>query len=252
MCQDSFPTQHFANPENIWGADPELIVDYPGGGRLGREITNALIERDFPIPYSYRPHHFTRGLGHAFANTLAFLDFEHNNPFRYPIIPIAVNCYGSALIRNRGSTGHLRDTRPEEEKDPYMDQAAPEGPTPRTCFRLGELLREVIDERPERVAVIASSSWSHAFLTEKNHWIYPDLESDRLHVEQLKAGQQRRWADLTNVQINESGEQEFRNWICMAGVVPERTPTYVEYIETWIFNSPKCFTILGPEHATVK
>ena len=29
------------------------------------------------------------------------------------------------------------------------------------------------------VALIASSSWSHAFLTPKNHLLYPDVEADR-------------------------------------------------------------------------
>ena len=43
---------------------------------------------------------------------------------------------------------------------------------------------------------MASSSWSHAFLTEKNHWIYPDLAADRVMLEQLRAGEYTAWRDV--------------------------------------------------------
>ena len=246
-CADAFPSQPFHNHnDNLWGVDPETTVDYPGAGFLGRDIANGLIERDFPMPYSYKSLHFTRGLGHAFANSLVYLDFDHDNPWTYPVIPIQVNCYGKAVLPNRGGMAHLYDERPDSEKDPYLDTFGPNGPTPRTCFRLGQLTREILEERPERTVVIASSSWSHAFLTAKNHYLWPDREADREHVDQLKVGEQRQWANLTNDQLFDSGDQEFRNWICMAGVVEERTPSYVKYLDTWIFNSPKCFTILPP------
>ncbi len=91
---------------------------------------------------------------------------------------------------------------------------------------------------------MASSGWSHAFLTEKNWWLYPDREYDRARFEELKSGNQRRWAELSNDSIYAAGDQEFRNWICLAGVVPERTPEIIDYLETWIFNSQKCFAIL--------
>jgi hypothetical protein len=247
-CADEFPCQPFYRhtKDNLWGVEPETVFNVPGAGMLGREIANGLIERDFPIPYSYKSLHFTKGLGHAFANGLVYLDFDHDNPWNYPVIPIQVNCYGKAVLPNRGGMAHLYDDRSESEKDPYLDTHGPEGPTPRSCFRLGQLLREILDERPERTVVIASSSWSHAFLTGKNHYLWPDREADQQHVDQLRAGQQRRWADLTNQEIFDSGDQEFRNWICMAGVVEERTPSYVSYLDTWIFNSPKCFAILPP------
>ena len=45
-------------------------------------------------------------------------------------------------------------------------------------LRSGEHLLSLIDWR----AKVASSSWSHAFLTEKNHWIYPDLDADRTRI----------------------------------------------------------------------
>ena len=50
-------------------------------------------------------------------------------------------------------------------------------------------------ESPWRVALIASSSWSHAFLTDKNHQLYPDIEADRRLYEALRVGDYDTWRD---------------------------------------------------------
>jgi hypothetical protein len=244
--QDEFPTKAFRSPENLWGVDPAEPVVYPGAGRLAREITNELIEREFPIAYSYKSLHFERGLTHAFANGLTYLDFDHDNPWTYPIIPIQVNCYGKAVVSNRGGSAQLHDTRPDSEKDPYIDTHGPDGPTARSCYRLGQTLRQVLNDRPERFVVLASSGWSHAFLTAKHYWLWPDRDADRVRMEQLKAGEQHKWADLTNDEIFDAGEQEFKNWICMAGAMEDADTEIVDYLETWIFNSQKCFALLRP------
>ena len=89
-----------------------------------------------------------------------------------------------------------------------------------------------------------SSGWSHAFLTEKHHWLYPDIAADREHLEELRLGQHQRWAHLTNAQIDEAGDHEFRNWICLAGAMKGYQAEIVDYLETYIFNSNKCFAIL--------
>ena len=34
---------------------------------------------------------------------------------------------------------------------------------------------------------------------------------------------------------------------CLSGVLPERQPEIVEYLDTWIFNSQKCFAIFSPQ-----
>jgi len=242
-CQDKFEATPFFGTPNLWNVDHTKSIKWPGAGRIAREIANELIERDFPIAYSYKQLHAPHGLTHAFANGLVYLDFDHDNPWMYPIIPIAVNCYGKAVISNRGGMAQLNDNRPESERDPYIDQHGPEGPTPRSCFRLGQLIRQITDQRPERFAIIASSGWSHAFLTGKHHWLWPDRDADRRLFEQLKIGEQRQWANLSNAEIFDQGDQEFKNWICLAGAVADRKPEIVDYLETWIFNSQKCFAL---------
>lgn len=242
-CMDTLVAQPFTHIRsgNIWGVDREHSFEVPGAGKLGRTLADAIISRHFPIAYSYGfLHHKT--LTHAFANAMVFLDWDQRG-WPYPIVPIAVNCYGTSVIHARGGFSQLFDRRPESEKDPYLDTPGPAGPTPATCFRLGQTLRQSLDELPGRYVVMASSGWSHAFLAAKHHWLYPDQAFDRARFEELRGGGQRVWAELDNQAIDDAGSQEFKNWICLSGVVPERTPRIVDYIETWIFNSQKCFAV---------
>ena len=71
------------------------------------------------------------------------------------------------------------------------------------------------------MAVVASSSWSHSFLTAKNHYLYPDLPSDRARFEVLRDGQLDRWQALTTSQLEDAGQQELLNWVCLAGAMSE-------------------------------
>ena len=75
------------------------------------------------------------------------------------------------------------------------------------------------------MALIASSSWSHAFLTKKTHWLYPDLESDRARLAELREGRHACWRDLGRNQIEEAGQKA----------------KIVDWVESYIFNSGKCF-----------
>ncbi|HIE82624.1 MAG TPA: hypothetical protein EYQ00_01710 [Dehalococcoidia bacterium] len=247
-CMDQFPSAPFellkmlGGGENIWGVDNSHSYDIPGAGKLAREIAHGIISNHVPIAYSYEYLNHDH-LTHAFANALVFLDWEKKG-WNYPIIPLSVNCYGTGVIHTRGGMAHLFDERPDSEKDPYLDFPGPAGPTPLSCYRVGAALRETLNARPERFVVMASSGWSHAFLTKKNHWLWPDRGFDLERVDELRKGEQSKWAEISNESIEDAGCQEFKNWICLAGVFPERQASVIDYIDTWIFNSQKCFALL--------
>jgi hypothetical protein len=95
------------------------------------------------------------------------------------------------------------------------------------------------------VVLMASSSWSHAFLTEKNHWIYPDLEADRVLLEHLRVGDYAKWRDTPLAQMEASGQQEVLNWVCLAGAMAELNykANILDWVETWTFNAPKCLAV---------
>ena len=219
---------------NVWNEPADKVFHYKGHP-AARHLVSELIEQGIDMSYAYKPLHETGGLGHAFINTLLYLDYDRKG-FDYPVIPFAVNCYGSKVIRNRG--GAIE----------FENQDDPPGPTPKRCMEVGAATVRAFKDSPYRVALIASSSWSHAFLTEKNNWLWPDHESDRARFEELKDGNYEAWRRITTPQIEDAGQQELLNWMCLAGAMEElkRKPEILDYIETYVFNSEKCMALFKP------
>ena len=93
------------------------------------------------------------------------------------------------------------------------------------------------------VALVASSSWSHAFLTPKHHLLYPDVEADRALYDKLRVGDYERWRQTPLAALEESGQQEMLNWMCLAGAMSElgRRTNDAQFVQTYIFNSSKVF-----------
>jgi hypothetical protein len=224
------------NLENIWGLPDDTAFHLPGCHMDGRALTRGLIERGFDMPYAYEPMH-PEGLGHGFANTLMYLDLDQNG-FDYPILPIAVNCYGSSVIRERGAAGLGGERR-------YPDAPDPPSPMPKRCFDLGQATVDVIMENDWRVAIIGSSSWSHAFLTAKNDFLYHDQEADHKLLEALKAGDYNYWRDMPLAEVEDCGLHEVLNWHCLVGAMAklDYRMELLAWAGSWCFNTNKCMAI---------
>jgi hypothetical protein len=225
---------------NIWNDPFDIVIKTPGAADIARYVLNALLAQDFEPAYSYRLPHQDY-LGHAFTNTLMFLDHRRTG-WPYPIVPFAINAYGSSLIRAKGgvvekggngATARLPD---------------PPAPSPRRCFDIGRALARIVRGSPWRVAFVATASFSHAFLTEKNHFFYPDMESDRRRHAELAAGQYTKWRDLTVPILEDAGQHELVNWCPMVGAMEElgQKPAYCELMESYLMNSNKCVAIIPP------
>lgn len=229
-------------PKNPWGEPVDKTWNWKGHQDLAKHIATQLLERDYPVSYSLKPAHAKHGMAHAFANTLLYLDWDRKG-WNYPTIPFSVNALGRNFEVSQEGFGHLKPELAGSEIDLVQ---SPPGPSPRSLYRLGKLVREIVEERPERVVLMASSSWSHSFLTQKNEWLFPDRETDLVHFNQLKNGQQHLWADVTNLEAEQAGGHEWKNWVALAGAMEGQTPTIVEYVESWVFNSDKCFCYFEP------
>jgi hypothetical protein len=225
------PYKRLRGRPNIWGEPEDKVFTNAGHHAAGRFLASRLLEEGIDMSYAYRPLH-EDGLGHAFANTLLFLDLDRKG-FDYPVLPVAINCYGSNVIRNRGGGSQ------------YSDEPDPPSPSPRRCFEMGQATARVLKASPWRVVLMASSSWSHGFLTEKNHYMYPDLEADRKLLGQLQAGEYDKWRELPLRQMEAAGQQEVLNWVCLAGAMKEMgyKMKLLDWCETWLFNAPKCLAI---------
>jgi hypothetical protein len=224
--------------DNVWNAAADATVRTRGHAAAGRYLAAKLIEMGFDTSYAYRMRH-EAGLPHAFINTLLFLDYDRTG-LDYPVVPFHVNCYGSSVLSKRGAFGHLDQTG--------AVLADPPGPSPQRCFAIGAATAAALAESPWRVAIIASSSWSHAFLVEKHHYLWPDVDADRARYEELRDGRMGQWRGLRTTDVEANGQQELLNWVCLAGAMDHlgQRPAWSDFVETYIFNSSKCFAVFPP------
>lgn len=229
--------------ENAWGEPEDTRLQLPGSPDLAKSLARGLIAEKIDIAYAYRPLHYP-SLSHAFLNTVLFLDWDRDKGWPYPIVPFQINCYGERVIVNRGFISPVgKIALPDSELDPP-------GPTPVRCMEVGAAVARVLQDRPERIALIASSSWSHAFLTPKHNFVYPDVENDRQMYDALVRGDFEFWRSVTNEQIYDRGQQEMRNWFALMGAMEalgHETPRYHAFLESYSQNSNKCFAVYGPD-----
>ncbi|MEE8518032.1 MAG: extradiol ring-cleavage dioxygenase [Dehalococcoidia bacterium] len=227
---------------NIFEDPKERKYTFQGEPNGARYLIRRLHEEGFAIPYSYKQLH-RESISHAFINSLLYLDYDQKG-WDYPIVPFHVNAYGSSVVRNRGG-----DSLGKEISEPD-----PPAPSPKLCFDLGAATARILAESPWRVVLFASSSWSHAFLTPKNNFLWPDVEADHQRYEELRDGRQAEWRDLKLSQIEESGQAEILQWVMLAGAMTElnRKPEIIDFTDTYIFNSSKCTLIARPTDVAKK
>ena len=202
---DGYPFQRPAARTNLWGAAPETKYTFRCAKPFAREMRNHLIRDGFDLASSSALQGWEWGLAHAHINPLVFLDPDG----KFPLLPFFVNCYG-------------------EEAGPDY----PPRPTPRRCYELGQGIRRFLDTRSERVAVVASSSWSHSFLAHKFQCREIDIAFDRRNLEWVKAGQGSKLAELSPEEIQQSGDHELLNWIIALGIIGDRPAEIVDVRES--------------------
>ena len=127
------------------------------------------------------------------------------------------------------------------------NQPDPPAPSAASAFDVGAAIAKAYADSPWRVAIIGSSSWSHAFLTAKNGWLYPDHASDRVRLAELRENRFASWRDLTGKQLEAAGQHELLNWITLAGAMSAlgKKAEIVDYTESYVLNSNKCFAVFS-------
>ena len=90
-------------------------------------------------------------------------------------------------------------------------------PTPRRCYQVGELIREVADARRERVAILATGGLSHFPGSPRIGEI--DTQFDHNLLEIMRAGKGRTLADYSLEELQQAGDSEFLNWMVVLGAV---------------------------------
>jgi hypothetical protein len=224
---------------NVWNEGADTVFRIPGHREAAKYLARRLLEQGVDMAYAYKPLHHP-GLAHAFLNTIMYLDYDRVG-FPYPVVCFQVNCYGRRVISQQGGRGSLANPLPDADLDPPS-------PSPKRCMEVGAATVRAMRESPWRTAVIASSSWSHAFLVDKHHQLYPDIQADRRLYEALRLGDYEAWRATPLAAIEESGQHEMLNWFMLVGAMEElgRKPDECDFVETWTFNSDKCFAVFKP------
>ena len=225
----------FIPGRNVWGEDKDHPIKMRGNPQAAKWLTRRLLEEGVDMSYAYKSLHW-EGLGHAFVNIQMFLDYDRMG-FDYPVVPISVNCYGSSVVRNKGGIGRDPNAGPD-----------PSSPTPKRCFEVGQTVARILKDSPYRVVIYGSGGWSHGFLTEKNDFLWPDIETDRARLKQVEEGREEEWKAVSVAEIEDAGQQELLNWVCGAGAMNElgQKAEVLDYLETYIFNSGKCLAVYRP------
>lgn len=215
--------------QNVWGEDENYCLPVKGRPDIAKHLASELLGSGMDVAYAYKPLHHPH-LGHAFLNTIMFLDY-HRNGFDYPIIAFPLNCYGRRVVSSRAFI-----SIPGVELDPPS-------PPPSRFMQLGAATARILVESPWRVAVIASSSWSHAFLCDKFHRLRPDRARDGELYDALLGGDFEAWRATPLEAVEDAGQQEMLNWFALAGAVEELGAKldWSSFVGSYVFNSNKVF-----------
>ena len=124
------PWQYYRGA-NVWDEPKDKTFTYQGHPGGAKFIATGMLEKGFDVAYAYKPLHHQ--LGHAFLNTLLFLDYDRKG-FPYPVVPFQVNCYGRRVIAQQAGVRSLSELPDEAD----FDQPCP---APWRCSTWGRLAR---------------------------------------------------------------------------------------------------------------
>ena len=104
-------------------------------------------------------------------------------------------------------------------------------PSPRRCEALGRRVAEIMESRPERVAILASGGMSHFPGTER--YPEPAYDFDYWLLGELEKGNTDALLDMTVEQLDEVGNTELLNWAVMFGAIGPQPGELLQYTPTW-------------------
>lgn len=217
---------------NVWGEGGDKKYLLRGRRDIAKRLATGLLEDDIDVAYAYKPLHH-KSLAHAFTNAVLYLDYDRTRGWDHPTIAFPINCYGRKVIAARGGLTHFGEA---------LDLDPP-SPSPARCMRVGESIARTLRDSPWRVALLASSSWSHAFLVDHTWRLRPDTPADRKLYEAMQAGDYAAWHRTPLASFERAGQQEILNWAVLLGAMQELGASlqWSTFVETHVFNSNKVF-----------
>lgn len=170
---------------------------------LAAHLIEGLVQGGFDVCPMYELQAMSRpegGLGHAFTRPSRALKLDEHD---IPVVPFFLNAYHPPL------------------------------PTAQRCYELGLAIRDLLEERPERVAILGSGGLSHDPLGPRAGWI--DEELDRWILATIEAGRSRELTRLYTLGSDtfHGGTGEVRSWIVVAAAFEGTRGTVVDYLPAY-------------------
>jgi hypothetical protein len=185
--------QVFGGRENYHEEDPDRVDTIPGHKEAAMYLARHLQDKGMNPMYCLEPIH-QNGLGHnAIAGTV-HLDWDRRE-FKTPIVAMGVDPFGFLRVRNNEGLS-------------AWDRNAPRPLTPQEGFALGQAIAQTFRPSPWKVAIVASTAWSHANnggLEQER--VHQDIEADRRRYEQWRNNEFTRWRDELNFEEMERHAQ---------------------------------------------
>jgi hypothetical protein len=175
-------------------------ITLPCHAAIAKIALAGLIERGFDLGFVEKLTPLARpeiGLGHAFTRVAQVMHLVENG---IPVIPIFTNAYHPPL------------------------------PSAARCYALGQALRDVFADRPERVAIYGSGGLSHDPRGPRTGEV--DEKLDRFVLDRIAHGDGPALKRLFTPEIASfgAGTGEIRNWVAVAGAYDGIKATVVDYI----------------------
>lgn len=190
---NNIPTFFVAIGDEVRGKFTRHEFWYRNHKELGKAIIRAGMENG--IDFSYGEH---IELQHTQNVPLYFLLPEP----KIPILPVYVNT--------------------------WVDPA----PSPRRCYKVGELIREVADKSQDRVAILATGGLSHFPGSPRIGEI--DEVFDHKLLEVMREGRGKSLVDYSVQDLLQAGDSEFLNWMVVVGAVGDAKATYTAYMPDFV------------------
>ncbi|OVZ59972.1 extradiol ring-cleavage dioxygenase [Pigmentiphaga sp. NML080357] len=221
---------------NVWNEGPDQRFMLRGRPDVAKHLATGLLEAGIDVAYAYKPLHHASA-GHAFVNAALYLDY-HRRGFDHPVIMMPLNCYGRRVVSARGFLTRFSHDAPPD----------PPSPPPWRFMQMGAAVARVLRDSPHRIALVASSSWSHAFLCDRTWRLKPDTPADTRLYRAMLEHDYAAWENTSLAQIEASGQHELLNWFALLGAMREldMQVQWAEMIRTDVFNSNKVFVQYGP------
>jgi len=165
-----------------WAYRPDSRVDYQGAPELAAIVFERAMAEGFDLAASKEwpdhENHRHSGTPHAFSFILRRIMRDNI----VPTLPVIANTF-----------------------------FAPNQPTAKRCFQLGEMLRRAVDDwkSDARIAVIGSGGMSHFCI---------DEELDQRFLNAINARDREALCAMEQILL-QSGSSELRNWIIAAGML---------------------------------